>query len=135
MTASVEARVPFVDHKLIEFVLQVPTELKIQLALPDQEEFQSCKLILRQAFKEVIPDRIRTRKKVGFPVPLGKWLNRLENKHLLQSLLDGNGTINSILKSEVVENWTQNDSQGKGLSLWMLINLDIWQKEYKVEVI
>jgi asparagine synthase (glutamine-hydrolysing) len=134
MTASVEARVPFVDHKLIEFVLQVPTELKIQLARPDQEEFQSSKLILRQAFKEVIPDRIRTRKKVGFPVPLGEWLNRLENKHLLQSLLDGNGAINSILKSEVVENWIQNDSQGKGLSLWMLINLDIWQKEYNVEI-
>src|ERR1041384_5061185 len=65
MAASIESRVPFLDHKLVEFTARMPVEMKLR--------GKTTKWLLREAMKGILPDTILTRKKMGFPVPLGNW--------------------------------------------------------------
>ena len=64
MAASLEARVPFLDHELAEFVYSVPSEYKLD---------GSYKPLLNSAVSDVVPDRIRAREKHGFQVPIRRW--------------------------------------------------------------
>src|SRR5215203_5194957 len=65
MAASVESRVPFLDHKLVEFTSGLPERLKLNR--------WTTKYVLRQSMKGVLPEEILTRSKMGFPVPVGAW--------------------------------------------------------------
>ena len=65
MAASIESRVPFLDHKLVEFTAKMPTKMKLR--------GRETKWILREAMKGILPDEILTRSKMGFPVPVGNW--------------------------------------------------------------
>src|ERR1700674_4717004 len=67
MAASVESRVPFLDHELVEYVVGLPAESKLR--------GWQTKVILREALRDVVPPEILTRKKMGFPVPVGRWLH------------------------------------------------------------
>jgi asparagine synthase (glutamine-hydrolysing) len=71
MLASIEARVPFVDHRLVEYMYGAPFEYRMQ----DGE----VKAPLKRIFEDLVPEPIRTRKKVGFPVPLDKALSDHKN--------------------------------------------------------
>jgi asparagine synthase (glutamine-hydrolysing) len=64
MAASLEARVPFLDHELVEFVYNAPSEYKLD---------GSYKPLLNSAVSDVVPDRIRSREKHGFRVPIDRW--------------------------------------------------------------
>src|SRR6476660_7170447 len=66
MAASIESRVPFLDHPLVEFTARLPERLKLRGG--------TTKYILREAMRDVLPSEIRTRGKMGFPVPVGAWL-------------------------------------------------------------
>ncbi|HEX7316012.1 MAG TPA: asparagine synthase C-terminal domain-containing protein, partial [Pyrinomonadaceae bacterium] len=66
MAASIESRVPFLDHKLVEFTARLPERLKLR--------GWTTKYVPRRAMKGVLPEAILTRPKMGFPVPLGAWL-------------------------------------------------------------
>ncbi len=67
MAYSIEARVPFLDHRLVEFALGVPPEQKIQGA--------ETKVFMRRALRGILPDAILDRKdKLGYPTPLSHWL-------------------------------------------------------------
>ncbi len=74
MAASIESRVPFLDHKLVEYTAKLPEKFKIRKG--------ETKWILREAMKGILPDEILTRSKMGFPVPIGSWL-RNEYKHIV----------------------------------------------------
>ena len=74
MAASIESRVPFLDHKLVEFAAHLPVEMKLR--------GWTTKYVLRQAMRTVLPKQILVRKKMGFPVPVGSWL-RGPFSHLL----------------------------------------------------
>ena len=63
MSASIESRVPFLDHVLVEFAARLPDRLKLRGF--------TTKRILREAVAGLLPDEILTRKKMGFPVPFG----------------------------------------------------------------
>ena len=65
MAASIESRVPFLDHQLVEFVATLPDEMKLS--------GWTTKRILREAMKGVLPESILNRPKMGFPVPFGAW--------------------------------------------------------------
>src|SRR5438128_2417350 len=67
MAHSIEARVPLLDHKLIEFVQTIPASLKLFRREP--------KYILKKAVVGLIPQEIINRPKQGFDVPIRKWLN------------------------------------------------------------
>ncbi|MEP6918819.1 MAG: asparagine synthase (glutamine-hydrolyzing), partial [Acidobacteriota bacterium] len=66
MAASIESRVPFLDHRLVEFAAGLPARMKLR-------GFKT-KWILREAVREILPPEILTRKKMGFPVPFGLWM-------------------------------------------------------------
>src|SRR4029079_953922 len=66
MAASIESRVPFLDHHLVEFAARLPPRLKLRGL--------TTKWILREAVKTLVPPTILTRRKMGFPVPFGLWL-------------------------------------------------------------
>ena len=66
MAASIESRVPFLDHKLVEFAAPLPARMKLRGL--------TTKYILRRAMADRLPKEILTRKKMGFPVPVGAWL-------------------------------------------------------------
>src|SRR5205823_11603195 len=65
MSASIESRVPFLDHHLVEFAARLPDRMKLSGF--------TTKRILREAIRGLLPDEILTRKKMGFPVPFGQW--------------------------------------------------------------
>ena len=65
MAASIESRVPFLDHKLVEFAAQLPVRMKLRGL--------ATKYILRRSMRNRLPEAILTRKKMGFPVPIGSW--------------------------------------------------------------
>ena len=66
MAASIESRVPFLDHKLVEFAAALPVRMKLRGL--------KTKYILRQAMRKRLPEKILSRRKMGFPVPVGRWL-------------------------------------------------------------
>ncbi len=66
MSTSIEARVPFLDHKLVEFSMNIPSALKVKNNVP--------KYILKEAVRGLIPDEIIDRKKMGFGAPVSEWL-------------------------------------------------------------
>src|SRR6185369_4688056 len=65
MATSVEARVPFLDHKLVEFAMTIPQGMKFNNG--------ETKHILKRALKGVVPDRVLARKKKGFGAPVREW--------------------------------------------------------------
>ena len=80
MAFGLEARVPFLDYRLVEFALGLPSEMKIKSA--------TTKYIARQAFKNILPEAVRTRRdKMGYPTPLALWLRgslRSQTDEILQ---------------------------------------------------
>jgi len=76
MAASVESRVPFLDHKLVEFALNIPDHLKFKN--------NTTKYILKKACEGIIPHEIIYRKKVGFAAPIVRWLKQDSYKNAVQ---------------------------------------------------
>jgi asparagine synthase (glutamine-hydrolysing) len=67
MAYSIEARVPFLDHRMVEFALGVPAEMKVR--------GPETKVIMRRALRKVLPKEVAERKdKLGYPTPMGQWL-------------------------------------------------------------
>lgn len=91
MAFAREVRLPFLDHKLVDFAFSLPSDLKIKNGWQ--------KFILRKTFEEIIPSSITWRKdKIGFAAPQDKWMNEPENQQLIKkaiSSLKENGWINS----------------------------------------
>ncbi|MBE9503575.1 MAG: asparagine synthase (glutamine-hydrolyzing) [Proteobacteria bacterium] len=77
MAHAVEARTPFLDHKLVEFLIKVPQSMKLKW-------FQE-KYLLRKAMKGIVPEQILKRKKQGFSVPVHRWINE-ELKEIVNEL-------------------------------------------------
>ena len=140
MQTSVEARVPFLDHKLIEFAyIEVPYELKLKWVSKEAEDkarhissdvysevLDIPKYLLRKISYNYLPEEIITREKVGFPVPLTEWFTNLED--MARELL-----VNCTwLKKGVVEDLI-NKSRTEfraGQILWMFINIQIFKNTY-----
>src|SRR5207237_7873841 len=80
MAASVESRVPFLDHKLVEFAARLPDSWKLS--------GWTTKRILREAMKGILPEAILNRPKMGFPVPFSSWTRGPWNDVARDVLLD-----------------------------------------------
>lgn len=124
MHHSLEVRVPFLDHPLIELMAQVPAEYKTTL--------WSKKVLFKQALKGVLPPSILHRKKLGFSVPLGLWL-RTDLKALMCDLLSRQ-SLNAVpyLDPLVVERIMAAHLAGRTNhenKLWGLMNLVLWKQQ------
>ncbi len=124
MAASIESRVPFLDHKLVEFAARLPERMKLRGL--------TTKYILRQAMADKVPSEILTRKKMGFPVPVGAWL-RGQFRHLLDEyVLSARAKERGIFEPEFVGNLVARHQAGENHAerLWMLVNFEIWQRRF-----
>jgi asparagine synthase (glutamine-hydrolysing) len=123
MAASVESRVPYLDHQLVEHVIQLPPSHKIR--------FWQTKRILRKALHGLVPEEILTRKKMGFPVPIGRWL-RGAFRPIVDEFISGPRPLErGLLDGDFLRQLAEDHYAGNtdhGLRLWLLINLEIWQR-------
>ena len=124
MAASIESRVPFLDHKLVEFSARLPREMKLRGA--------TTKWILREAMAGILPQEILTRPKMGFPVPLGKWL-RTTHRHIVDEYVLGTrAAARRIFDREYVASLVARHAAGENADekLWALINFEVWARTF-----
>lgn len=124
MAASIESRVPFLDHKLVEFAARLPERMKLRGL--------TTKYILRQAMADKIPAEILTRKKMGFPVPVGAWLRGDFRPLLDEYVLGARALERGIFEPDFVRNLVARHEAGENHAerLWMLMNFEIWQRRF-----
>jgi asparagine synthase (glutamine-hydrolysing) len=125
MAASIESRVPFLDHHLVERVVRMPSALKLR--------GWQTKAVLRAALKHVVPRPILTRRKMGFPVPVGRWLRGpfwpivedlvLGPRAMARELFDG-GSLRQLAGEH------RAGIANHGDRLWLLINLELWHRVF-----
>ena len=147
MASGVEARVPFVDHRLVEYAFSLPTNIKMawqstqaQLTANEltgdvvSEQFDMPKAVLKQAFERVLPHGILYRKKVGFPVPLAGQLHKPMLKLALDILPDGAlVSANMINRAGVLTLLQSNQaavSTKQAMLIWMLVNMELFLQHY-----
>ena len=124
MAASIESRVPFLDHKLVEFTAKMPTKMKLR--------GRETKWILREAMKGILPDEILTRSKMGFPVPVGSWF-RNEFRHIIEENVVHERAINrGIFNADFVRQIVAEHDAGANHDerLWFLVNFEMWQRRF-----
>jgi asparagine synthase (glutamine-hydrolysing) len=125
MAASIESRVPFLDHEFVEQVAVMPGGLKLR--------GWQTKAVLRAAIQDVVPPEILTRRKMGFPVPVGRWL-RGPFRPLVDDLVLGPRALaRGLFDPGALRRLVQAHRTGAaehGDRLWLLINLEIWQRMF-----
>src|SRR5579864_1348008 len=121
MACSIESRVPFLDHTLVEFAMRVPDRLKIRGG--------TQKYILKKAVRDLLPRGIVYRKKMGFPTPLRQWLLDPRAEPLYSALRTPDGLLASYLDMSAVESLIHRHRSGSEDAtdrIWRLINLQLW---------
>jgi asparagine synthase (glutamine-hydrolysing) len=125
MAASIESRVPFLDHHLVEFAASLPPRMKLRGL--------TTKWILREAVKTLLSAEILTRKKMGFPVPFGVWLRGRGADLARDILLDTRARQRGITAPAAVADLIDAHADGRrdgADALWGLINLELWYRTF-----
>ena len=125
MAASIEARVPFLDHELAAFVSSLPDEFRVRGL--------HSKWVLREAGKQLIPEWILARPKVGFRVPVNEWFRGEMREYLLDHLQGGSSITRRYYDARVLDQVLAehlNGRQNHEKLLWTLLNLEIWHRQY-----
>ena len=150
MSRSVEARVPYVDHELVEYVNSLPLTFKLRwkdilsetsarVLNADQisEVYDTPKYLLKKIAEKYLPDGVINRKKMGFPVPLNTWAHDELSQYAQSLLLSPGARLRGLYDQETFTRFITEpfpfDSR-RGLNIWMLVNLELWANEYKVTV-
>jgi asparagine synthase (glutamine-hydrolysing) len=125
MSASIESRVPFLDHRLVEFAARLPPHLKLGRF--------TTKRILRDAMTGRIPAAILSRPKMGFPVPISRWFagrwNGLARDVLLDTRTQARGLMRPAAVARLLDDHRAGRRQG-GDVLWALLNLELWHRTF-----
>jgi asparagine synthase (glutamine-hydrolysing) len=125
MGASIESRVPFLDHHLVEFAAGLPPDRKLSGF--------ATKRILREALRGVLPSQILDRPKMGFPVPIGQWLRTGWSGVARDVLLDRRSRERGIFAPAAVERllagMTVAGSQAAD-AVWSLMNVELWYRTF-----
>lgn len=123
MAASIEARSPFLDHKLVEWSARVPDHLKLR--------GRSGKYLLKKAFAGYLPENVRKHRKQGFGIPVGMWF-RGPLHEWSKELLLGNGRIlNQWFNQDSIRTLLDEHRSGRmdhGKRIYALSMLALWAK-------
>ena len=125
MAVSLEARVPLLDHKLLEFAATVPTSLKLKNG--------RSKHLLRRLLERHVPASIVNRPKQGFAAPVGEWLRGPLSSMVNDVLQDGRLRDRGILEPSAVRKlWVEHRTRqhDHGHRLWSLMMLELWFREF-----
>ena len=121
MACSIESRVPFLDHKFVEFSTRIPDRLKIRGG--------TQKYILKKAVEDLLPRDIVYRKKMGFPTPIRRWLLDRKAEPLYAALRSRDGLLASYLNMREVDGLVERHRSGFEDAtdrIWRLLNLQLW---------
>jgi asparagine synthase (glutamine-hydrolysing) len=125
MAVSLEARVPFLDYRIVEFACELPTSLKVGL--------YAGKRILRRAMSDLLPENILRRPKHGFSVPVSSWLRRELRPFIEEVLNDAsieNGKVFDPRTIRRILDEHQSGQRDHGQLLWTILNIELWRKAY-----
>ncbi|HEX6643197.1 MAG TPA: asparagine synthase (glutamine-hydrolyzing), partial [Gemmatimonadales bacterium] len=120
MAVSLEARVPLLDHPLVEFAVSLPSSLKLRGS--------TGKWIFRQAISGIVPDIVLTKPKQGFAVPLPEWF-RGDLRHRTEALLRPDSPIYAFVAPRAVARLVaehQARRRDHSWIIWRLLVLDVW---------
>ena len=125
MMHSLEARSPFLDHKLAEYVASLPSNLKIRGFFG--------KAVLKDALRGVVPAENLKREKRGFAVPVARWfktdLREFLNDHLRPSRVASAGLVRQSVIDELITKH-QSGAVDYGHHLWSLLMLELWHRAF-----
>src|SRR5713226_9873552 len=94
MAASIESRVPFLDHPLVEFTARIPSEYEIKGL--------AGKFILKEAVADLLPESIVYRKKMGFPTPWAYWLAGPQLDEIERMLVERRTLERGLFKEDAI---------------------------------
>jgi len=123
MLASLEARIPFLDHKLIEQVARIPFNLKLR--------GRTTKALLKHMARGLLPDSIIDRPKHGFGAPIGAWL-RQDMRQVRELLQSPDSHTARLLHAPAVARLLDEHERGQrdhATRLWALLTLETWQRQ------
>ena len=123
MAASVESRVPFLDHALVEFTASIPAKYSTR--------GMAGKCILKAAVQDLLPDSIVHRQKMGFPTPWAYWLTGPSLENLRGLLMEPRTLERGLFRADAVARLFDQHTAGyrdNGNRIWRLLNLELWQR-------
>jgi len=123
MANSLELRVPFLDHKLVEFALRLPAELKVR--------GNTGKYLLKRYMERFLPGQIVHRSKKGFPVPIRTWLTRELAGFARETLLASNSAsrqwFDASQLTELLDTHRRRDCSGQ---IYALLVFEQWHRSF-----
>jgi asparagine synthase (glutamine-hydrolysing) len=125
MAVSLEARVPFLDSKLVEFAASLPPHLKLRRL--------TRKFLLKRVSEQWLPQEITRRKKKGFPVPIPVWIQNEAHEFVRDILSPDTLRRHGLLNPDYVERLLTEHRSGfadHGLLIFGLLSLELWQRQY-----
>ena len=125
MACSLEARLPLLDHRLVELAFQIPGCYKIRGA--------STKRILKRAVRSIVPHTVLQRPKHGFSVPTDPWFRGNLRSFAFDVLLDERARGRGYFDVPVIERLWREHGQGRHVwdrQLWLLLNFELWNRLY-----
>jgi asparagine synthase (glutamine-hydrolysing) len=126
MAASIELRVPFLDHRLVELSASLPSSYKIRNG--------EGKFILKRIMENRLPKKVVYRKKMGFPVPTAQWLKEDSKEMIREILLDRDSMTGDYFNRDRIARIMKDNTEGKddySRILLTLLILEIWNSHYK----
>jgi asparagine synthase (glutamine-hydrolysing) len=124
MAHSIEARVPLLDHKFVEFVATIPPELKLN--------GKTRKYIFKKAMEGILPHEILYRPKRGFAIPLGRWFRGQLSLYVRDLLLSRKSLNRGLFQKSYIERLIEMHDRGRSLDLqlWTLITFELWCRRF-----
>lgn len=125
MAASLEARMPFMDHELAAYVSSLPDEYRVR--------GRTTKWILREAMKQLLPQAILERPKVGFRVPVNEWFRGPMKDYLYEHLTGAQSRTRHYYHAQALQQVLAEHVAGRQNHeklLWSLLTLEIWHRQY-----
>jgi asparagine synthase (glutamine-hydrolysing) len=124
MAASIEVRVPFLDHVVVDFMRQVPPELKLH--------GYTQKYILKKAMESVLPAEIVSRRKAGFGLPVRSWLQNELREMVGDLLSERRVRERGLFQPGAVARMVRENGRSRDytLPLWSLLTLELWQQVF-----
>jgi asparagine synthase (glutamine-hydrolysing) len=125
MACSLEARLPLLDHRLVELAFEIPSAMKVRRS--------SSKRVLKRALRHIVPAFVLARAKHGFEVPLDVWFRGSLKSYAFEVLLDSSTQRTGFVNRPVVERLWREHRIGRNVwdeHLWLILNLELWGRMF-----
>ena len=125
MAASVEARVPFLDHRFAETAFSIPSNLKVRRL--------GGKFVFKKSMERLLPREIIYRKKAGFPTPIARWMARDLRKPIAEIICESGASDHGYFDRKLVNRLFKEHVEGRENHerlLFPILNFDLWYRAF-----